>query len=103
MDLLPDRVQADDDHAADEQTVGDVEVGPMIVADHHEDPIPYSGLVVDADLISERYLREMDDEELPVWTFTVNDPRRWKRLVELGVDGIITDDPGGLNEFLQRG
>ena len=31
--------------------------------------------------------------------WTVNDEKDWKRLVEMGVDGIISDDPKGLAAF----
>jgi glycerophosphoryl diester phosphodiesterase len=33
--------------------------------------------------------------------WTANDASAWARLVALGVDGIITDDPAGLIEFLR--
>ncbi len=34
--------------------------------------------------------------------WTVNDPARWKELAEMGVDGMISDDPEGLVRFLQK-
>ena len=34
--------------------------------------------------------------------WTVNDPKRWAELVEMGVDGIISDDPIGLVYFLKK-
>lgn len=34
--------------------------------------------------------------------WTANDPRDWERLTEMGVDGIITDDPAGLIRFLEE-
>lgn len=37
-----------------------------------------------------------------VWPWTVNDPRQWARLAELGVDALITDDPGALARWLDR-
>lgn len=37
-----------------------------------------------------------------VHPWTVNDEAGWRRMVELGVDGIITDDPAALIRFLQR-
>jgi glycerophosphoryl diester phosphodiesterase len=33
--------------------------------------------------------------------WTVNDPKRWAELAEMGVDGIISDDPIGLIQFLK--
>jgi glycerophosphoryl diester phosphodiesterase len=35
-----------------------------------------------------------------VWT--PNRPEDWKRLVELGVDGLCTDRPDSFNEWLPR-
>ena len=38
---------------------------------------------------------------LQVIPWTVNTPEGWARMVELGVDGIITDDPGALIPWLR--
>jgi len=35
-----------------------------------------------------------------VIAWTVNEPKRWAQLMEMGVDGIITDYPEALIEFL---
>lgn len=41
---------------------------------------------------------------LKVVPWTVNSPKTWESLIELGVDGIVTDDPEALLVFLkQRG
>jgi glycerophosphoryl diester phosphodiesterase len=37
---------------------------------------------------------------LPVWTWTVDDPRRMEQLIRMGVDGIVTDVPEALNTTL---
>ena len=37
---------------------------------------------------------------LEVVPYTVNDAAGWKRMVDAGVDGIITDDPAGLTAWL---
>jgi len=34
--------------------------------------------------------------------WTVNNPNRWEELIEMGVDGIITDYPKGLLEYLSK-
>lgn len=39
---------------------------------------------------------------LRVVPWTANRPRDWARLVRAGVDGIITDDPAGLIEYLRK-
>jgi glycerophosphoryl diester phosphodiesterase len=36
------------------------------------------------------------------WVYTVNDPARARKLVEAGIDGIITDSPEELRESLDR-
>jgi glycerophosphoryl diester phosphodiesterase len=41
-----------------------------------------------------------DGLEVNVWT--VNKPEQWKAAVEMGVDGIITDNPKGLLEYLDK-
>ncbi len=44
-------------------------------------------------LVDESFVREAHDSELQVNVWTVNDPLIVKRLVDFGVDSIITDDP----------
>jgi glycerophosphoryl diester phosphodiesterase len=39
---------------------------------------------------------------LKVVPWTANTPADWERLIEAGVDAIITDDPPGLLEYLKR-
>lgn len=40
-------------------------------------------------------------DEISVFPYTVNDPDRARELVEFGVSGIITDDPGLINQHLE--
>ncbi len=42
------------------------------------------------------------EHELELWTYTVNEPAEWKRLVELGVTGLITDKPAELRRWLKE-
>ena len=44
-------------------------------------------------LVDENFVREAHDSELQVNVWTVNDPLIVKRLVDFGVDSVITDDP----------
>jgi glycerophosphoryl diester phosphodiesterase len=39
---------------------------------------------------------------IQVIPWTLNDEAAWKRALDIGVDGIITDDPAGLVQFLQE-
>jgi glycerophosphoryl diester phosphodiesterase len=40
-------------------------------------------------------------EGLDVYVWTLNDPKEWKRAADIGVDGIVTDNPLGLMEYLK--
>lgn len=39
-------------------------------------------------------------EDMPVWVWTVNDEQMMRQLIDIGVDGITTDDPALLNKVL---
>ncbi len=41
------------------------------------------------------------NDVIDVYPWTVNDPEKARELVELGVTGIITDDPGSIGETLR--
>ncbi len=38
---------------------------------------------------------------LKCWAYTVNDKKRGQQLIDVGIDGIITDDPGLMRELLK--
>jgi glycerophosphoryl diester phosphodiesterase len=52
-------------------------------------------------LVSRAAVRRAHEAGLAVMPWTVNKPRSWARLVDLGVDWIITDDPGALVSYLR--
>lgn len=54
---------------------------------------PYDAVHPEFAELSEGYVRRLQRKGLPVFTYTVNDPAEIKRVVRLGVDGVITDDP----------
>ena len=61
-------------------------------------PLRYRGIsVVDPQFIAAAHRRG-----LPVHVWTVNDPARMERLLDQGVDGLMTDRPVVLKEVLQR-
>jgi glycerophosphoryl diester phosphodiesterase len=72
------------DYAAAAKALGAVQVAP-----HHE--------WVTADDVAA--LRRAGVRVVP---WTANDAAAWDRLIRLGVDGIITDDPEGLLKVLGR-
>ena len=53
-------------------------------------------------LVSKRLVAAAHDAGLTVVPWTANGPRQWNRMIDAGVDGIITDDPAGLLRFLQE-
>ena len=53
-------------------------------------------------LVDRRFIAAAHDRELQVHVWTVNDPVEMQRLVELGVDGIMTDRPSILREVLDE-
>ncbi|MCC6958664.1 MAG: glycerophosphodiester phosphodiesterase [Dehalococcoidia bacterium] len=62
--------------------------GQAISVEHH---------VVDRTLIQKAKKRQVT-----VWTWTVDKPEDWARVVEAGVDGIITNVPHRLREWLNQ-
>lgn len=44
-------------------------------------------------------IEDLHRHGIRVIPWTVNDERIWRQLIELGVDGIITDDPEGLRQL----
>jgi glycerophosphoryl diester phosphodiesterase len=50
-------------------------------------------LMVESAMISRRYTRRMHRRGYRIFTWTVNAPDEIRRVIDAGVDGIITDDP----------
>ena len=61
-------------------------------------PIRYGRVLV----VDSRFVACAHRRGLPVHVWTVNDPVQMETLLELGVDGIMTDRPAVLKEVLQR-
>jgi glycerophosphoryl diester phosphodiesterase len=51
-------------------------------------------------LVTERFVAAAHERNLPVHVWTVNDPDEMRRLLDLGVDGIMTDRPALLRDVL---
>ncbi len=66
----------------------------------HNSPIDF--VIPQFRLASRELIEEVHDEDLQVYAWTVNDESEMRRLLSLGVDGIITDDPGLLARVLGR-
>ena len=53
-------------------------------------------------LIDSKSVKTMHEAGLAVIPWTANSKRQWERLIKIGVDGIITDDPEPLLKLLGR-
>ena len=55
-------------------------------------------------LVTERFVAAAHDREMQVHVWTINDPAEMGRLLDLGVDGIMTDAADVLKSVLtERG
>jgi glycerophosphoryl diester phosphodiesterase len=61
-------------------------------------PIESGGITV----INERFIKAAHNRNLQVQVWTINDPAEMQRLINLNVDGIMTDRPDILLELLGR-
>ncbi|MCB9704840.1 MAG: glycerophosphodiester phosphodiesterase [Myxococcales bacterium] len=59
-------------------------------------------LSVEHVMINARYLKKMHKRGYKVFAWTVNEVADMERLIDLGVDGIITDHPDQLIEVMRR-
>lgn len=66
----------------------------------HNSPIDF--VIPQFRLASRGLIEEVHDEDLQVFAWTVNDEAEMRRLLALGVDGIITDKPDLLARVLGR-
>ncbi len=64
-------------------------LGAEIISPHHE-------------WITKEAIEALHRRGVKVIPWTANTPAAWKRLIEMGVDGIITDDPQALLRYLNR-
>lgn len=68
------------------------------------------GELLDAQIVSPEHIlltnaemvRDLKRRGFKVVVWTVNEPQRWQECLDLGVDGIITDYPEALIQFLNR-
>lgn len=53
-------------------------------------------------LVTKRFVNFVQSKDLKVIVWTINKPEKMKKLIELEVDGIITDKPKALFDILKR-
>jgi glycerophosphoryl diester phosphodiesterase len=63
-----------------------------------EVPLTKAGLP----LVTERSVTRAHEHDVQVHVWTIDDAHEMDRLLDLGVDGIMTDQPTVLKEVLQR-
>jgi len=61
-------------------------------------PVVWNGIRV----IDKRFVTAMKSRSLPVHVWTVNEPQEMHRLLDLGIDGLMTDRPALLKELLLK-
>jgi len=59
-------------------------------------PVKQNGIT----LVDKRFVDNAHEENLQVHVWTIDDPAEMNRLIDLGVDGIMTDKPALLKEIL---
>jgi glycerophosphoryl diester phosphodiesterase len=57
-------------------------------------------LMLRADDTTASQVRDLQTAGLLIYSSTANTPSDWQKYVDLGTDGILTDDPAGLIQFL---
>ena len=53
-------------------------------------------------MIDRRFVTAMKSRSLQVHVWTVNEPKEMDRLLDLGIDGLMTDRPALLKELLLK-
>ncbi len=76
------------------------EVTPERIADLKRAEIPIA--VWSHERINPQAVALFREAGLEWWVYTIDDPQQWTRLVELGANGIITNKPGELLEWLKQ-
>lgn len=52
--------------------------------------------------VNKKFVEQAHNAKLLVNPWTVDDPTVWKKIIDAGVDGIITNDPEGLYKYLEQ-
>ncbi len=76
------------------------EVTPERIADLKRARIPIA--VWNHEKVNPEAVTLFREAGLEWWVYTLDEPEQWSRLVELGANGIITNKPGELAEWLKQ-
>ena len=78
--------------------------GPTRVRSHAFDALQVPVRHGPVTIVNRRFVNYAHDQGLLVHVWTINEREEMQRLLDLGVDGLITDRPGILRELLiERG
>jgi glycerophosphoryl diester phosphodiesterase len=69
---------------------------PKFYFDCLQVPVKQNGIT----LVDKRFVNNAHEQNLQVHVWTIDDPTEMNRLIDLGVDGIMTDKPALLKEIL---
>ncbi len=67
---------------------------------HIVEEIPISMIAVSHNSLFEDFVEDAHENKLDVIPYTVNDPKDIKRMIDICVDGIITDYPNRVKEYI---
>jgi glycerophosphoryl diester phosphodiesterase len=79
-----------------------------LVTDAPPDPVGYitsfggQGLLPQNTAVTQDLVQTLHHADLSIMVWTVDEPDEWSRLTELGVDGIMSNNPAALWGWLQR-
>lgn len=76
------------------------EDGPPVVPDVVAFQVPAK--FGDVDVVTEQFVQAAHDEDVAVHVWTINDVEEMSRLLDLGVDGIVSDRPMLLAQLLEE-
>lgn len=65
-------------------------------------PLGYNLAGIHINLLTERLLNDAHSRNMPVYYWTINDVQQMRELINMGVDGIITDRPELLIKLLKE-
>src|SRR5205085_3661144 len=67
---------------------------------HHALQVPAA--IGDTVVVDARFIERAHEHGLAVHVWTIDEPDEMERLIDLGVDGVMTDRPSVLEAILQR-
>ncbi len=77
-----------------------IQLDKRVIVEHILRKKHYESINVDHRFLSPAFIDKIHANQKQVYCWTVNDTQRMKRLIELGVDGIITNHPDKLRAII---